>query len=87
MSDDSWERLEAERRELADRAERFADFGLGIHAERLNRGGGVPPRLTDAPMILDTDVGGDPDDAIALVLAARLVPRARPRHHRRRDPW
>jgi pyrimidine-specific ribonucleoside hydrolase len=74
VSDDSWRRLEAERDELADRAERFADFGLGTHAEKLRAGGPVPPLLTRTPMIVDTDAGGDPDDAIALILAARCVP-------------
>lgn len=74
MSDDSWSRLEAERRELADRAELFADRGLGAHAELLNRGGPAPGRLTETPLIVDTDVGGDPDDAVALALAARLSP-------------
>lgn len=71
VADDGWGRLEDERRELAERAEQF---GLGVHAERLNRGGGVPPRLTETPMIIDTDIGGDPDDAIALMTAARICP-------------
>ena len=70
---DSWSRLEAERRELADQAERFADLGLGVHAEQLNRGGPIQ-RLHLTPLILDTDIGGDPDDAVALVLAARTCP-------------
>ncbi len=29
---------------------------------------------SDIAMILDTDIGGDPDDAVALMLAAGLVP-------------
>lgn len=33
-----------------------------------------PPAIATAPMIIDTDAGGDPDDAVALVAAARLVP-------------
>ncbi|HZN76654.1 MAG TPA: nucleoside hydrolase [Micromonosporaceae bacterium] len=74
MSDDSWRRLEAERTELAERAERFADLGLGTHAELLRAGGPIPPKLTGTPMIVDTDVGGDPDDAIALIVAARNAP-------------
>ncbi|MET9273161.1 nucleoside hydrolase [Kribbella sp. NPDC003557] len=41
--------------------------------------GGPPPSpgapaIARAPMIVDTDAGGDPDDAVALVAAARLVP-------------
>ena len=31
-------------------------------------------RLVTAPMIVDTDVGGDPDDAVALAVAALTVP-------------
>ncbi|MFF0343054.1 nucleoside hydrolase [Kribbella sp. NPDC004875] len=33
-----------------------------------------PPAIARAPMIIDTDAGGDPDDAVALVVAARTVP-------------
>ena len=41
--------------------------------------GGPPPRpgrspLADAPMIIDTDIGGDPDDTVALAAAALTVP-------------
>jgi pyrimidine-specific ribonucleoside hydrolase len=41
--------------------------------------GGPPPPLgvpaiARAPMIIDTDAGGDPDDSVALVVAARLAP-------------
>jgi inosine-uridine nucleoside N-ribohydrolase len=35
------------------------------------------PALARAPVIIDTDVGGDPDDTVALVVAARLVPELR----------
>lgn len=30
--------------------------------------------IAGAPMVVDTDAGGDPDDSVALVVAARLVP-------------
>ena len=33
-------------------------------------GGWFPPSLLETPLIIDTDAGGDPDDAIALVIAA-----------------
>ncbi|TQJ06379.1 inosine-uridine nucleoside N-ribohydrolase [Kribbella jejuensis] len=33
-----------------------------------------PPAIAKAPMIIDTDLGGDPDDTVALVVAARRVP-------------
>lgn len=41
--------------------------------------GGAGPRhrpddLPGSPVIIDTDLGGDPDDAVALVVAARRVP-------------
>lgn len=44
--------------------------------------GGLAPRVgrpavATAPMIIDTDLGGDPDDAVALVVAARRVPELR----------
>jgi hypothetical protein len=35
---------------------------------------GAGARIARAPMIIDTDVGGDPDDTVALVVAARRVP-------------
>lgn len=60
---------------MVDFAERY-----GRHddlAERL-RAGGPPPtggaEELQAPMIVDTDIGGDPDDAIALAVAALRVP-------------
>jgi len=40
----------------------------------LRAGGPVPPSRADSPMVIDTDVGGDPDDAVALVVAAMSVP-------------
>ncbi len=43
-------------------------------SDRLNLGyqakSWFPPSLQQTPMIIDTDIGGDPDDAIALVVAA-----------------
>ncbi|WP_460654955.1 nucleoside hydrolase [Kribbella endophytica] len=33
-----------------------------------------PPAVAFAPMIVDTDAGGDPDDSVAIVAAARSVP-------------
>lgn len=35
------------------------------------------PEIAKAPMIIDTDLGGDPDDTVALVVAARRVPELR----------
>lgn len=50
--------------------------GTALHelGEDLRRDHGWPERLSGAPMVLDTDIGGDPDDAIALTAAARAVP-------------
>ncbi len=33
-----------------------------------------PPAVTRAPMIIDTDLGGDPDDSVALVVAGLRLP-------------
>ncbi|WP_222718989.1 nucleoside hydrolase [Actinokineospora xionganensis] len=56
--------LNRERQDLVDLAERF---GL----PRTVPGGPFPPSQAGAPLIVDTDAGGDPDDAIAIVLAAQ----------------
>ncbi|MEU8227008.1 nucleoside hydrolase [Kribbella sp. NPDC048915] len=61
---------------LASLGEIFDD--LGDVSGPLLRGGPPPqvgpPAVARAPMIIDTDVGGDPDDTVALVTAARRVP-------------
>jgi pyrimidine-specific ribonucleoside hydrolase len=46
--------------------------GSGEIAEEMSRR--YPPRLHDAPMVIDIDLGGDPDGALALAVAAREVP-------------
>lgn len=56
--------LNRERQDLVDLAERF---GL----PQTVSGGPFPPSQAGAPLIVDTDAGGDPDDAIAIVLAAQ----------------
>ena len=57
------EELNREREELAGLAQRF---GL----PQTVSGEAFPPSQEGAPLIIDTDAGGDPDDAIALVIAA-----------------
>lgn len=58
--------------------------GLGVSFEEFGEdadaliAGGPPPdggvaAIARAPMIVDTDIGGDPDDTVALVVAARRV--------------
>jgi len=57
---------------LSETFEEFEDLGESL--------GGPPPEVgaarvvARAPMIIDTDAGGDPDDSVALVAAARTVP-------------
>ncbi|HEY0694009.1 MAG TPA: nucleoside hydrolase [Kribbella sp.] len=52
--------------------EEFKEFSEALKA------GGPPPsgpsELAKAPLIIDTDIGGDPDDAVALAVAALTVP-------------
>lgn len=55
---------------LAGAAASFEDAGL-VGGPPPTPG---PPAIARAPMIIDTDAGGDPDDSVALVVAARLVP-------------
>ena len=72
-----------------DEAESTSDWlalaGLGESYEELGDvaesliSGGPPPAAGPAPvargsMIIDTDIGGDPDDTVAVVAAARRVP-------------
>ncbi|MQY29374.1 nucleoside hydrolase [Nocardia aurantia] len=55
-------------------ADRYRALGFGPLADQL-RGEGPPlPPLRGTPVIIDTDIGGDPDDAIAVTCAARAVP-------------
>ncbi|GIJ51640.1 hypothetical protein Val02_85260 [Virgisporangium aliadipatigenens] len=70
----SSEELNAERDALIAR---YRALGMTAQADALERGAPMRPPLVRAPMIIDTDVGGDPDDAVALVAAAALVPELR----------
>lgn len=51
--------------------------GTGVSAwgEALAAPGQLPGDLLDDPLIIDTDIGGDADDALAVAAAARRVPR------------
>jgi inosine-uridine nucleoside N-ribohydrolase len=53
--------------------EEFADLGDWM-AEGEPAPEVGPPAIVRAPMIIDTDIGGDPDDTVALVVAALRVP-------------
>lgn len=59
---------------ISDHAERYRDRGFGLIADQLRAGGPPPRSLRGTPVIVDTDIGGDPDDAIALICAAVAVP-------------
>jgi inosine-uridine nucleoside N-ribohydrolase len=74
MAQGAWDELDATREALAARYDRYRDLGLGVHADKLREGGPVPGRITGTPVIMDTDIGGDPDDAVALLVAALRLP-------------
>jgi inosine-uridine nucleoside N-ribohydrolase len=59
---------------LAGHAERHRSRGLGGFADRLAASGALSFGTGGRPVVLDTDVGGDPDDAVAVAVAARAVP-------------
>lgn len=59
-----------ERDELLGHARRYADLGMAREADELAGLPDFPPAPSSMPLIVDTDIGGDPDDAIALVVAA-----------------
>jgi inosine-uridine nucleoside N-ribohydrolase len=61
-------------RALREHAERYRDLGMGPIADELARTSPPPTSRRHTPVIIDTDLGGDPDDAIALTCAARAVP-------------
>ncbi|MGN2638304.1 nucleoside hydrolase [Nocardia takedensis] len=45
---------------------------LAALTAKLEAAGPPPPRVQRTPIILDTDIGGDPDDAVAVTCAAKL---------------
>ncbi|WP_280317626.1 nucleoside hydrolase [Nocardia wallacei] len=55
-------------------ADRYDDLGYPAMADKLRAGGPPPPAVQGTPLIIDTDIGGDPDDAIAVTCAARTLP-------------
>lgn len=58
---------------LGDSYEEFADPADSLILGGPPPGAG-PAAVARTPMIIDTDAGGDPDDAVAIVAAARSVP-------------
>lgn len=67
--DETEETLESASAAMLEFADRYPEFSS--LADKLRAAGPPPPRVHGTPIILDTDVGGDPDDAIALTCAAR----------------
>jgi inosine-uridine nucleoside N-ribohydrolase len=74
-----------ERRESAEELRRHWDAmrrlgraapgtGLAALGQALEASGRWPDDLRHSPMIIDTDIGGDADDAVAVAVAARQVP-------------
>jgi pyrimidine-specific ribonucleoside hydrolase len=76
MGDIDDEPYEADQSSLLGFADRYRGLsrGLGALADQLRAGGPPLPPLRGTPVIIDTDIGGDPDDAIAVTCAARSVP-------------
>ncbi|MFD3427394.1 nucleoside hydrolase [Nocardia fluminea] len=55
-------------------AEQTGGPGFGLIADKLRAGASPSTSLLGTPVIIDTDIGGDPDDAIALICAAVAIP-------------
>ncbi|MBE2997957.1 nucleoside hydrolase [Nocardiopsis sp. HNM0947] len=73
--DRSIEELRAEQEALIALGERApAGSALRRIAEQTAAGGLWPENPKGTPIVLDTDIGGDPDDAIAVAAAGRTLP-------------
>jgi inosine-uridine nucleoside N-ribohydrolase len=70
----SVEELRAEWRAIVESGEAVPGSGLAEMSARMRATGNWPEDLRDAPLIIDTDIGGDADDALAVAVAARSVP-------------
>jgi inosine-uridine nucleoside N-ribohydrolase len=67
------DRLRADWRALVEAGEVFEGTGLGELSTQMRDAGEWPEDVRRSAVIVDTDVGGDADDALALVVAARRV--------------
>lgn len=70
----SREDLKAEWRAIVELGESLPGSGLDVQSARMRATGNWPEDLRSAPVIIDTDIGGDADDALALAAAARSLP-------------
>lgn len=64
--------VDRDRDALRDHAEHFSDLGLAADAAALAAIPDFPAAPSSMPLVVDTDLGGDPDDAVALAVAAGL---------------
>lgn len=69
-----FEQVRRDWRALVETGELVGGAGLSELSAQMRQDGEWPEDLRYAPMIIDTDIGGDADDALALVAAARRVP-------------
>lgn len=69
----SIDQVRAHRKNMIDVGRMLPDSPLAETAAQL-RAAELTEPLVGAPMVIDTDLGGDPDDALALVAAARHRP-------------
>ncbi|MFF4330738.1 nucleoside hydrolase [Streptomyces sp. NPDC001591] len=72
-SEDTPEDLRRHWHAMTDLGKAVPDSGLAGLAEAL-RANPWPEDLRHTPLIIDTDIGGDPDDALAVAAAARCAP-------------
>lgn len=66
--------LQIHRQKLIQLGEALPDTGMAHIGEALQDSGPWPEDLRGSPLIIDTDIGGDADDAVAVAAAARCVP-------------
>ncbi|EKX66687.1 nucleoside hydrolase [Streptomyces ipomoeae] len=71
----SREDIRAEWRAIVESGESLPGSGLAALSARMRATGNWPEDLRSAPVIIDTDIGGDADDALAVAAAARSLPR------------
>lgn len=69
----SVQQLRADWRSLVETGKAMSGTGLESMAEQMQRQGSPPADVREAPVIIDTDIGGDADDALALAAAARSL--------------